>query len=809
MLRPRFNRIFCSRLRIWRHAAYALFALVLFGCHSATATKSTMPSGDPPPPPLPLSLIPQPYSLHLATEFFELREATTLSAISPDSDAQLPARYFVDLMQRTRGLHLNLQASAREPVETARNDVGNRIVFQLDSTFAASDDSTDEGYRLTVVPRRITIVARTPHGLFNGAVTLWQLATADPAARDVRIQCLTIEDHPHFVWRGLMLDPARHFQSPEYVKQFIDWMALHKYNVLHWHLTDDQGWRIQIKKYPKLIDIGAWRQPAGAAGVDANGKPVRYGGYYTQEQIRDIVAYAQQRFVTIVPEIEMPGHAQAAIAAYPQLGVTGKNPGVSHDWGVHTYLYNVDESTITFLQDVLTETMALFPSPYIHIGGDEAAKDQWKASAHVQQRMRELRIGSEAALQSWLIKRMETFLNAHGRKLIGWDEILEGGLPEQATVMSWRGIKGAIEAAKQGHDVVLSPDPDLYFDHLPGDLVDEPAGRPAVISLQDVYRFNPIPSELDATQARHVLGAQANLWSEYFQTETSLTRATYPRAAALAEALWSPASARDWQGFLDRLVAQQARYRALGIGYAQSAFAVRIDADYDTAQTNVMVKLSNQTNFGKIHYTLDGSLPGAQSPQYTAPFHTDAAGQIQATAFALNQALADPQTRKLDVTSLLRRTSVELAPCRAGTGVSLRLPDPTPAAAGSHPYLVEIFDPCWVWPQVELNRIQRLRVDVASLPYNFQLWNDAKSVVSRKPKKYPRGELQIHQDRCDGHVLATLALSPEILRSGKGELSTDVSALSGTHDLCLQFATGGHDPMRVVDAVQLTPRAAD
>ena len=773
--------------------------LALIGCRSTSShndkSKSESPAATG------LSLIPAPYLLQRSPGYFILGKDTVLSVRSNDAAAEGIAHYFSELVQRTRGAHLDLLSSTSK-----NNDAQNGIDFVVDPRLSFRDDETDEGYQLTVAAGGIALVARDAHGLFNGAVTLWQLLTPDGSANlPLRIPCLHIEDHPRFVWRGLMLDPARHMQSPEFVKQFIDWMALHKLNVLHWHLTDDQGWRIEIKKYPKLTDIGAWRQPAGAAGVDSQGKPVRYGGYYTQEQIRDIVAYAQQRYVTIVPEIEMPGHAQAAIAAYPELGVTGKNPGVSRDWGVHTVLYNVEDSTFTFLQDVLSEVMYLFPSKYIHIGGDEAAKDQWQASARVQARMRELGIKDEIALQAYFTAHIEKFLSAHGRKLIGWDEILEGGLPPQATVMSWRGTKGAIEAAKQGHDVVLAPDPDLYFDHLSGDLPDEPAGRPKVISPRDIYAFNPIPQELDAAQATHVLGAQANLWSEYFPTDASVARATYPRAAALAEVLWSPLTAHDWNGFLDRLVVQQARYRELGLGYAQSAFAVHIDTTFDARHGKVGVKLTNQTDFGTVRYTLDGSAPTPQSPRYEAPLETAASGEVRATAFAHDVPLADARARKLDPLALLHRSSAELLQCHPDSGVILRLPDDTPPGPDQAVFHVDLFDPCWLWPDAGLDNIDHLAVDVGSIPFNFQLWKDMKSVVTRKPLKFPAGELQVHLDRCDGDLLAAVALTPALAHAGTTRLEVPIGHHAGTHSLCLRFATGKYDPLWAIDRVQLVP----
>ena len=781
-------------------------ALILANCRSPNPAPRTNPVAAAPAAAndsAPLSLIPAPYSLQREPGYFELRDGMALRVQASNAEMADIAAWLADALLRARGLHLKVEL--RDPAKPGFgfSDAPGIDLLELKPDDAERRDD-EERYALTVSDKGVEIGAYAGHGFFNAATTLWQLSTLDgETAAPVRIPRLRIEDRPRFAWRGLMLDPARHFQPPEYVKEFIDWMALHKYNVLHWHLTDDQGWRIEIKKYPKLTEVGAWRTPAGNP-KDANGKPLRVGGYYTQAQIRDIVAYAQQRYVTIVPEIEMPGHAQAAIAAYPQLGVAGDNPGVSHDWGVHTYLYNVEDSTFIFLQNVLTETMSLFPSQYIHIGGDEAAKDQWQASRRVQQRMRAVGVGSEAEMQSWFIKRIEAFLSAHGRKLIGWDEILEGGLPPRATVMSWRGIKGAVEAAKQGHDVVLSPDPDLYFDHLPTGLAEEPAGRPSPITLRQVYDFNPIPTELDAAEDRHVLGAQANLWSEYFATPAAVTRAAYPRAAALAEVLWSPASAHDWHGFLQRLAGQLVRYRRLGVGYAQTPFAVEIRSELDAKTQQVGLSLSNPTAFGEIRYTLDGSEPTPQSTLYTSPFSVPAKGEIRAAAFERGIALADARTRRLDPSALLRRSSSELGSCVAKPILILKLPGSGDTADKA--YAVDIFEPCWVWKQADLDRGARVEVDAASLPYNFQLWKDIKQVVERKPEKYPAGELQLRLDRCDGELLATASIEPLLAQPRGAKFDFALPPRPGTHDLCLQFATGRHDPLYVIDSVQLVPR---
>ena len=499
----------------------------------------------------PLPLIPMPATVEHSSGNFVLRRGVPLVVRFGNARALAVTRYF---QQLAGDLHLDLRDE-----NTAADGA---ISFELDPDLLVRGDADDEAYELSVSARRIRVAARTPRGLFYGGITLWQLICGAEKTMPLQIPAVAISDHPRFAWRGLLLDSARHFQSPEFVKRFIDQMAQHKLNVLHWHLTDDQGWRVEITKYPKLTQVGAWRTPPGG------GKP--YGGYYTQDEIRDIVRYAEERYVTIVPEIEMPGHAQAAIAAYPQFGVTGRNPAVSHDWGINTYLYNVDESTFGFLQDVLDEVIDLFPSRYIHVGGDEAAKDQWQASARVQQRMRALGLKDEAALQGWFTARIGKYLAAHGRKLIGWDDILEGGVPPDATVMSWRGAQGAIDAARQGHDVIMAPSPLMYFDHLQSPAHDEPPGRPDVVSLEDVYRFQPIPRELDSGQAIHVLGAEAALWSEYLTDAQRVEHAAFPRAAALAEALWSTPAQRDWNSFRARLPAQLARYASAGIAYAHS-----------------------------------------------------------------------------------------------------------------------------------------------------------------------------------------------------------------------------------------------
>ena len=543
-------------------------------------------------------MIPAPADVSIGEGVFRLSSATPV-VTAADPEVERIARYFTDLVARTTELRLN-------PLEPNKVGAQQRVIrLELN---AAEGAAGEEGYSLNVSPERIVISARSPRGLFYGAITLWQLITAHPVVEsEVSIPAVALVDQPRFAWRGLMLDVARHYMPPEFIKQMLDWMAVHKLNTLHWHLTDDQGWRLEIKKYPLLTEVGAWRIPAGDAGIDAStGQPRRYGGFYTQAEVRDIVRYAAERFITVVPEIEMPGHAQAAIAAYPKLGSINDRPRVSPDWGIHTYLFNVEEDTFTFLENVLTEVIDLFPGPYVHVGGDEAVKDQWQASARVQHRMRELGVADEIALQAYFIHRIDAFLRAKGRRLVGWDEILDGGLPPDAIVMSWRGMDGGRKAARLGHDVVMAPAPDLYFDHLQTDVQGEPPGRPGTESLRDVYSFEAMPPDLTPDEARHIIGLQANLWTEHIRTLDRVQHMVFPRLAAVAEVAWSPAAKRDWKDFEARMQDQLGRYRALGIRYAQSAFEVRkppsdalrrTDDDLKSCQEKLPLRLEDDAPF--------------------------------------------------------------------------------------------------------------------------------------------------------------------------------------------------------------------
>jgi len=619
---------------------------------------------------------------------------------------------------------------------------------------------------------------------------------------------MSITDAPRFAWRGLMLDSARHYQSPAFIKRLIDVMALHKLNVLQWHLTDDQAWRLEIRKYPRLTQVGGWRAPAGAAAqadIDpATDKPRLYGGVYTQREAREIVAYAAARNITVVPEIEMPGHALSAILAYPDLGSAGPAPAsIQSDWGVFPYLYNVDDKTFGVLEEVLTEVMAIFPSAYIHVGGDEAVKDQWKASPKIQAQMKALGITDETALQSYFTHRIGAFLTAHGRRLIGWDEILQGGpLPASATVMSWRGMDGAIAAAKAGHDTVLSPAPMLYLDNRQSGRPEEPPGRGAVIPLRFVYDFDPAPAALTTDQRSHILGLQANLWTEHIRTDERAGIMAFPRAAALAEVGWSSASAHDWDNFARRLPAMFDRYRALGFPADDAALAVKVEQKPSPTATQATVTLSTQLGLGEIHYTTDGGDPGAASPTYTQPLDLPLPAHLKAVAFLDGRAISPVADKTIDALSVRRLTSQQLTSCSNNLGLNLE--DDGPINGPRAVFLVDILNPCWIYPKAELTGISSLSVSVGQVPFNFQVGADRAKIVLHPPHS-PDGELDVRQDSCTGDVIASLPLTPATKSTGVTTLTADLPLRSGAHDLCFTFTSRTVDPFWVLNWVQLTP----
>jgi len=725
-------------------------------------------------------LVPLPAEIVAGEGAFSIGPGTVVSVPRGDAEAANAARYLVDQVQRLRGVKLRVREGSEPP---------RGITIERVSGLGS------EAYRLQVASGGVRIAATSGAGLFYGAVTLSQLLPAGKGAAEVPAKM--IRDAPAYAWRGLMLDSARHFQSPEFVKSMLDWMAWHKLNVLHWHLTDDQGWRLEIRKYPRLTSVGACRVPATAEAR----APEPYCGYYTQEQVRDIVAYATLRHIQVIPEIEMPGHAQAAVAAYPQLGASGTAPPVSSSWGVHSHLFNLEPPTFTVLEDVLTEVMAVFPSPYIHVGGDEAVKDQWKASAAVQARARALGITDPEALQTWFTHEIGRFLVSRGRRLVGWDEILQPGLSSDAVVMSWRGTDGARAAAIAGNDTVLSPWPTLYFDNRQSALASEPPGRMRVISLEDVYRFEPRDPALSEAQRKHVLGLQANIWTEHIRTEERVQRMALPRAAAVAEVGWTGPEHRSWSGFLQRLGPTFARYRVMGWPYSDSVFAV--DGRVTQAEDGTRVTLTNQAAFGDIRYTADGSEPIAQSPKYSEPRQFPAGTHLSAATFVGTERVSHIWSRRLDASTLARRSSRELDLCSDGIALLL---EPNAFGAGERPrFALDIMYPCWIYRDVDLTRGARLVAAVGQLPFNFEIGADAEKIRVGDSRS-TEGDFEVRIGGCEGPPVATQALPA--MPAGKLVNTLHeirLPAQGGRHDVCLRFARPRLDPMWALDWVEISP----
>ena len=725
------------------------------------------------------SLVPQPAEARLTSgPSIEIANGSAIAVRGADrNQVSGVVERFVKLVADTRGLQLRVASAA---------DAHPAITFEVDSR---ADVVGDAGYRIVVDDRGILVSARTPQGVFYGSVTVWQLLTQPGWKRGsaAEVAAGIIIDHPRFAWRALMLDSGRHFQSVAEIKQLIGWMSLNKLNVLVWHLTEDQGWRIEIPGFPELTRIGACRKAVGIDIESTGSADKPYCGIYTAVQIRDIVSYAAERFVTVVPDIDLPGHSQAAVASYPWLGVTGERPPVWTDWGISPWLLKPDAKTLHFVDTVLDEVMRLFPSPYVSIGGDEAAKDQWNASPEVRAQMRKLGLDNMDQLQGWFTQRVADHLIKHGRKPVGWDDEIVAGarLPSAEIVMSWHGNDGervALDALRQGHDVVMTPQESLYFDHYQSDLPDEWSGQAPMATLQQAYATVVIPEGATAAQEQHVLGVQACLWTELMPTFADVQHAVFPRIAALSELAWSPANAHDWNGFLERLPAEIARYGALGIAYADSAFApaFSVTAAKDGALHAI---LSKQVEFGSMRYTTDGSAPTAASPQYAQALDFSAQDKVTLRAVTFSPdglALSASRTQRVDADALLSRNGNELAPCSDQAEpmrvLGARLPN------GSRPtYKADIGNMCWRWPSAPLDGITRVVLTAAHVAWQFG--DDAAHAVVH-PKTNAAGEFEIHVDTCGGPLLASIPLTPT---TAQVELTADVStpAIAGVHDVCV------------------------
>jgi hexosaminidase len=728
------------------------------------------------------SLLPQPVDARI-TGSHELTIANgALVAVRGTDRQQVQpiADRFIQLVEHTRGLQLTAAPTTESHAA---------ITFEVDPHASVVGDS---GYRIEVSAEGARVIARSPVGAFYGSVTLWQLLTQPGWARGTAAEIAegTIDDHPRFAWRAVMLDSGRHFQSVADIKKLIDWMSLDKLNVLNWHLTEDQGWRLEIPKYPELTKTGACREAVGLDIELTGGADKPYCGFYTRAEVRELVHYAADRFITIVPEIDLPGHSQAAVAAYPWLGVTAQQTSVWTNWGISPWLLNPNEKTLQFVDDVLDEVMQLFPSKYISIGGDEADKQQWNASPELRARLKELGLANMDQLQGWFMTRVAEHLIEHGRTPVGWDDPLVAGakLPASQVVLVWHaGAKEqvALKATRQGHDVVMTPTESLYFDYYQSDLPDEWPGQPPMTTLRQGYDTVVIPNGATEADAKHVMGVQGNLWTEFVPTFARVQHGLYPRVAALSEVGWSPANTHDWNGFLQRLPAELARYRALGVGYADSAFAPAFTVTAG-GKGMLQVALSNQTDFGDIRYTTDGSAPTSKSTKYAHPLETARATVRAATFTPDGFELAAPRTQVVDASTLLSRDSSELAACSRQD--ALRLDGKRTAQASMPVYKTTVGDMCWLWRKARVQGSEQVNLTVERLAWRFG--DEAKEAVVR-PKTSAAGEFEIHADSCKGALLARLPLGPAMQAPGQNQLSAKVSTsnLNDARDLCI-FATG-------------------
>lgn len=552
-------------------------------------------------------IIPEPVSVTSLPGYFTFSPTTYFQAndFKSYTDAYAAKDLFID--------YYNL------PIKTATKQIGDLsgIVLQYDSTLQLPDG----GYILKISQNAISITGKNEGGVFYGLMSMLQLVE-NPSAKTYQIPCMEIIDYPRFDYRGMHLDCARHFFSIDFIKKYIDYLALYKFNTFHWHLTDDQGWRIEIKQYPKLTEVGAWRDGSMVGHYrEQKYDSIRYGGFYSQVEIKQIVKYAAARNITIIPEIEMPGHSVAALAAYPEYGCIDTTISVEKGWGEFPDIFCPTEETFTFLENVLTEVMALFPSTYIHIGGDEVNKIRWKESAYCQKLIADSNLVNVTGLQSYFIRRIDKFVNSKGKKIIGWDEILEGGIAPNATIMSWRGEDGGIAAAQQKHYAIMTPQKYCYFDYYQGDPTSEPIAIGGYTPLNAVYQYEPIPAILNAEEQKYILGAQANLWTEYISTPEQVEYMLIPRLLALSEVLWTQKENKNYKNFVDRLLVHFDLLNKINCNYSKTIYSTQYTLYSDT-QNNLFLKLNNIFS-DTILYDTPKSLEddGAYNNlKYTTPF---------------------------------------------------------------------------------------------------------------------------------------------------------------------------------------------
>ena len=584
---------------------------------------------------IPLSIIPAPAVLEQQAGTFKPNAETVLVMPSAEQAYGLLGEM----------LNLHLQPIVGKQLQTATESSSNnaiRLVLTDSMPTTIETDSPKEGYKLDVTKQGITITATTQAGLFYGIQSLVQMISPEG------VPLATIQDAPRFAYRGMHLDVSRNFYDKAFIIKMLDWMSFYKLNTFHWHLTDGAGWRIDIKKYPRLTSEAAFRGEAdwkkwwdGDRKFVSSNTPNAYGGFYTQEDIKEVVAYAATKHITVLPEIEMPGHSEEVFVAYPELSCSGK-PYKNSDFCIG------NEATFTFVEEVLTEVMALFPSEYIHIGGDEAGKTAWKTCPKCKQRMRKEGLANVDELQSYMIKRVEKFLLANNRKLMGWDEITEGGLAPEATVMCWRSEDHAIKAAKQGHDVVMSPGSHMYLDFYQADPKNEPAAIGGYTPVKRVYSYEPMAGALTAEEAKHILGVQANLWTEYVPNEDHVEYMLFPRILALAEVGWSPKADRDWNNFKPRLNNHITMLHANDVNAFPLSYELEVTMKVDTINKNIVVELDAERFPAEIRFTTDGTTPTATSPIYSDAIIVKDSSNIVAAIFEDGKLMGTPSSKRVD-----------------------------------------------------------------------------------------------------------------------------------------------------------------
>lgn len=613
----------------------------------------------------PVNIIPAPVSVKQPKIAAKFTISPATQIVLMGSDLENAASFLNDYLQQCYLFKLKVVDKASSNNVIALN-------------YERMDNALPGAYQLTVNNKGVYIAGDNANGVFYGIQTLIQLLPVPDARLKMRpnnlaVAHIAIQDAPRFSYRGMHLDVSRHFFPVSFIKKYIDYLALHKFNTFHWHLTDDQGWRIEIKKYPKLTSVGGWRHGTIIGRYPGTGNDnLRHGGFYSQEEVKEVVKYAADRYIEVIPEIEMPGHGSAAIAAYPDLSCFPEEPTktyfprnqvwagdstgkqVQQTWGVFEDVFCAGkENTFRFLQEVLDEVMPLFPSRYVHVGGDECPKENWKKCPLCQQRMKENNLKDEHELQSYFIQRMEKFINGKGKTLIGWDEILEGGLAPNAIVMSWRGEEGGIAAAKEKHNVIMTPGGWVYFDHTQSENEDS-VTIGGFTTVQKVYGYDPIPAALEGEAGKYVMGAQANLWTEYIKNPRKVEYMVFPRMAALSEVVWSPKAKKNLEDFEKRLQVQFRRYDLWDVNYSKAFFDISSTLQPAPGNSGVQLKLESKLKSAPIYYKLhDPKIPfvlkSAAGTRYAKPIVIKSSGAITSWAMSNGKIAGNPVTQKFSV----------------------------------------------------------------------------------------------------------------------------------------------------------------